>query len=72
MRSRVGQIPITSRRKVPQRSINVENPINHQAGIKAAGTIRGRDKDTILGIKNCPGGGHGELKLHVTWTEDEQ
>ena len=52
--------------------INVENPINHEAGIKASGTIRGRDKDTILGVKNCPGGGNGELTLHVTWTEDEQ
>jgi hypothetical protein len=52
--------------------INVENPVNHQAGIKASGTLRGRDKDTILGVKNCPGGGHGELTLHVTWTEDEQ
>ncbi len=23
-----------------------------------------------VGVKNCPGGGHGELTVHVTWTED--
>lgn len=42
----------------------------HPTGIKATGTITGLDSQSILGVKNCPGGGHGELTLHVTWTED--
>jgi hypothetical protein len=39
-------------------------------GVKATGQINGRDRDTLVfGAKNCPGGGHGELTLHVEWTE---
>lgn len=56
-----------------QSVINVEDPSDHHlSGVKAVGSISGRDSQTIIGgIKNCPGGGHGELTLHVTWTEDE-
>jgi len=51
---------------------NVTDPGDHHlTGVKAVGTIAGRDSQSILGVKNCPGGGHGELTLHVTWTEDE-
>lgn len=51
---------------------NVTDPGDHHlTGVKAVGTIAGRDSQNILGVKNCPGGGHGELTLHVTWTEDE-
>jgi hypothetical protein len=42
---------------------------NRLTGIKAVGPITGVDKETMF--KNCPGGGHGELTLHVTWTEDQ-
>ncbi len=55
-----------------QSVVNVEDPADHRVvGIKATGTITGRDSQSILGVKNCPGGGHGELTLHVSWTEDE-
>jgi len=55
-----------------QSVVNVEDAADHHlVGVKAAGTITGRDSDNILGVKNCPGGGHGELTLHVSWTEDE-
>jgi hypothetical protein len=55
-----------------QNSMNIEDPTDHKVtGIKAVGTITGLDPQSILGVKNCPGGGHGELKLHVTWTEDQ-
>lgn len=55
-----------------QSVVNVEGSSDHQvAGVKATGTITGRDSQNIVGVKNCPGGGHGELTLHVTWTEDE-
>jgi hypothetical protein len=50
---------------------NVEDADHHVVGVKAAGTITGRDSEWILGQKNCPGGGHSELTLHVTWTQDE-
>lgn len=51
---------------------NVTDPGDHHlTGVKAVGTIAGRDSQNILGVKNCPGGGHGELTLHVAWTEDE-
>lgn len=55
-----------------QSVVNVEDPADHRVvGVRAAGTITGRDSESILGVKNCPGGGHGELTLHVSWTEDE-
>lgn len=55
-----------------QTATNVDDPSNHHlTGIKAAGTITGLDSQMILGVKNCPGGGHGELRLHVSWTEDQ-
>jgi hypothetical protein len=55
-----------------QSAVNVEDPADHHVvGIRAAGSITGRDSENILGVKNCPGGGHGELTLHVNWTEDE-
>jgi hypothetical protein len=55
-----------------QAVMNVENPVSHQVvGVKATGTIVGRDSEGIAGFKNCPGGGHGELTLHVSWIEDE-
>ena len=50
---------------------NVEDADHHVIGVKAVGSITGRDSEYILGVKNCPGGGHGELTLHVTWTQDE-
>jgi hypothetical protein len=36
-------------------------------GVLAQGSITGLDKQVF----NCPGGGHGSLALHVTWTEDQ-
>lgn len=33
------------------------------ANIVATGTIRGLDFQSVLGIRNCPGGGHGTLVL---------
>ncbi len=55
-----------------QSTANVEDPATHRVtGIKAVGSITGLDTQSILGVKNCPGGGHGELTLHVSWTEDE-
>ena len=55
-----------------QSVVKVEASADHPSGgLKAAGTIAGRDSQNILGVKNCPGGGHGELTLHVTWTEDQ-
>lgn len=56
-----------------QSVVNVDDPSDHHlTGVKAVGSISGRDSQNIIGgIKNCPGGGHGELTLHVTWTEDE-
>ena len=35
-------------------------------GVLAEGSITGLDKQVF----NCPGGGHGTLTLHVTWTEE--
>jgi hypothetical protein len=47
---------------------NIEDPATHAIiGIKATGRITGRDKQAPFG--NCPGGGHGELRLQVSWTE---
>jgi hypothetical protein len=55
-----------------QSVVNVEDAADrHVTGIRATGTIAGSDSQKILGAKNCPGGGHGELTLHVSWTEDE-
>ena len=55
-----------------QSVVNVEIPGDHHiTGIRATGTITGRDSQNTLGVKNCPGGGHGELTLHATWIEDE-
>jgi hypothetical protein len=50
---------------------NVEDANHHVVGVKAFGSITGHDSQYVLGVKNCPGGGHGELTLHVTWTQDE-
>lgn len=50
---------------------NVEDADHHVVGVKGVGSITGLDSQSILGVKNCPGGGHGELTLHVTWTQDE-
>lgn len=36
-------------------------------GVLAEGSITGLDKQVF----NCPGGGHGTLTLHVTWTEEQ-
>jgi hypothetical protein len=56
-----------------QSVVNVEDPTDHHlAGVKGVGTITGRDSEYILGVKNCPGGGHGELTVHVSWIEDEE
>jgi hypothetical protein len=47
---------------------NIEDPATHAiVGIRARGTITGRDKE----FGNCPGGGHGELRLQVSWTEEQ-
>ena len=55
-----------------QSVVNVEDATDHHvSGVKGVGTISGRDSESILGVKNCPGGGHGELTVHVSWTEDE-
>jgi hypothetical protein len=40
---------------------------NQVKGVLAEGSITGLDKQVF----NCPGGGHGILKLHVTWTEEQ-
>lgn len=54
-----------------QVALRVVDPITHQLiGIKATGEITGYDFDWILGVRNCRGGGHGELKIHAAWTED--
>jgi hypothetical protein len=55
-----------------QSIVNVEDPADHHiAGVKAVGSISGRDSQTIaFGVKSCPGG-HGELTLHVMWTQGE-
>lgn len=51
---------------------NVEDPVDHHlVGVKAVGTITGLDLQNLVVAKNCPGGGHGELTIHVTWTEDQ-
>jgi hypothetical protein len=56
-----------------QTTTNVFDPVDHHlTGIKGTGTITGLDSQSILGVKNCPGGGHGALTLHVAWTEDQQ
>jgi hypothetical protein len=55
-----------------QSVVNIEDPVDrHVTGVKAVGPITGRDSEVILGVRNCPGGGHGELTLHVTWTDEE-
>ena len=43
------------------------NAGTHVRGVLAQGSITGLDKQVF----NCPGGGHGNLSLHVTWTEDQ-
>lgn len=40
---------------------------NEVKGVSAEGSITGLDKQVF----NCPGGGHGTLALHVTWTEEQ-
>jgi hypothetical protein len=40
---------------------------NVPTSVLGRGHIDGLDRDFF---KNCPGGGHAELKLHVTWTEE--
>jgi hypothetical protein len=55
-----------------QSVMSIESPTDHHlTGVKGVGSITGRDSQNILGVKNCPGGGHGELTIHVVWTEDE-
>ena len=55
-----------------QSESNVDDAIDHHlVGVKAVGTITGLDLQNLVVAKNCPGGGHGELTLHVTWTEDQ-
>ncbi len=50
-----------------QSVVNIEDAMNHHvSGVKAVGTISGRDSESILGVKKCPGGGHGELTAHVS------
>jgi hypothetical protein len=51
--------------------VTVLDPSDHRIiGVKAAGSIAGRDSQWILGVRNCPGGGHGELTMHASWSED--
>lgn len=53
-----------------QKVEEIRDANNVLLGVKATGQINGRDRDTLMfGAKNCPGGGHGELTLHVEWTE---
>lgn len=40
---------------------------NQVKGVLAEGSITGLDRRVF----NCPGGGHGTLTLHVTWTEEQ-
>jgi hypothetical protein len=55
-----------------QSVVNVEPSAGHLGGgMKGSGTISGLDSQNILGVKNCPGGGHGELTIHLSWTENE-
>jgi hypothetical protein len=50
-----------------QSVVNVEDPTDHHiADVKGTRSITGRDSESILGVKNCPGGGHGELTLQVS------
>jgi hypothetical protein len=44
-----------------------KDPASHVRGVLARGSITGLDKQFL----NCPGGGHGTLALHVTWTEEQ-
>ena len=50
-----------------QEVIYDKDPANHVKGVFAQGSITGLDKQLL----NCPGGGHGTLALHVTWTEEQ-
>jgi hypothetical protein len=50
-----------------QEVIYDKDPANHVKGVFAQGSITGLDKQLL----NCPGGGHGALALHVTWTEEQ-
>jgi hypothetical protein len=50
-----------------QQVIYDKDPANHVKGVFAQGSITGLDKQVF----NCPGGGHGTLALHVTWTEEQ-
>jgi hypothetical protein len=50
-----------------QQVIYDRNGGNNVRGVLAQGSITGLDKQLF----NCPGGGHGNLALHVTWTEDQ-
>ncbi len=50
-----------------QEVIYDKDPTNHVKGVFAQGSITGLDKQLF----NCPGGGHGTLALHVTWTEEQ-
>ena len=51
-----------------QEVVNSEDPVDHQVtSVKGTGVIFGLDRDLL----DCRGGGHGELTLHVAWTEEE-
>lgn len=51
---------------------DVFDPANqHIRGVKGSGTIRGLDYQDFKIAKNCSGGGHGTLNLHVSWIEDQ-
>jgi len=50
---------------------NVKVQNQSVSNVEDVGTITGLDLQNLVVAKNCPGGGHGELTLHVTWTEDQ-
>ncbi|MDP9049495.1 MAG: serine protease [Acidobacteriota bacterium] len=54
-----------------QSTEEIKDPQTHVTiGVRGIGTATGLDSQSLFGIKNCPGGGHGELILHATWKED--
>jgi hypothetical protein len=55
-----------------QSVVEIKSPTtNLPAGIKGIGSITGLDSQSYLGFTTCPAGGHGALRLHVTWVEDQ-
>nr|MBA3915494.1 hypothetical protein [Terriglobales bacterium] len=55
-----------------QAVVTIRDPVDGGIyGTKAVGSITGRRSQVVLGMKNCLEPGHGDLTLHVTWTEDQ-